>query len=91
MTFDQSSSSNIGMLPGSVFQILRIKAKMRESRRGGGGGGGGRRTNAERREGEEPDQNTVPLFDLLFSCLSYCNLYGSSKHDVLFIDYELTL
>ena len=36
MTFDQSSSSNIGMLPGSVFQILRIKAKMRESRRGGG-------------------------------------------------------
>ena len=43
----------------------------------------------KRREGEDPDQNRVPLFDLVFPCLSYYNLYGSSKHDVLFIDYEL--
>ena len=44
----------------------------------------------KRREGEDPDHNRVSLFDLLFSRLSYCNLYGSSNHDVLFIDYELT-
>ena len=45
---------------------------------------------AKRREGKDPDQNRVSLFDLLFSCLSYFNLYGFYKHDVLFIDYELT-
>ena len=58
---------------------------MRESRKGE------RHTDAKRRKGEELDQNEVLLFDLLFSCFSYCNLYGSSKHDVLFIDYELIL
>ena len=51
---------------------------------------GGRRTDVKRKEGKELDQNRVPLFDLLFSCVSYCNLNGSSKHDV-FIDYELIL
>ena len=48
------------------------------------------RIDVKRREGEDPNKNRVPLFDLLFSYLSYCNLYGFYKHDVLFIDYELT-
>ena len=42
------------------------------------------------REGKDPDHNRVSLFDLLFSCVSYFNLYGFYKHGVLFIDYELT-
>ena len=69
--------------PGSVCQF---KNKSKNQRMGEGG----QHTDVKRREGEDPDQNNVPLFDLLFSCLSYYNLYGSYKHDVLLIDNELT-
>ena len=68
-------------------KIFRIKAKIREKRRGR------RRTDVKKREGKETDQDRVPLFDLLFYCLFfiYYNMYGSSQLDVLFIYYELTL
>ena len=80
------------MPPGVVCQIFYNKSEnhIKENGGGGGGGGGGRHTDAKRREGEDSDQNIVSLFDLLFSYLSYFNLYGFYKHDVLFIDYELT-
>ena len=56
------------MLPRSVFQILRIKAKMRESKGvGGGGGGGGGGDDVRTRKGEKAKSR----IKIEFLCLIY--------------------
>ena len=74
--FDQSSPSNVVKFQRCDTAWIYFP-NFKNKRENGRIEKGGRRMDVKMREGEDPDHNRVPLFDLLFSYLSYYNLYGS--------------